>query len=134
VARRGYPAKGEGKVRRIGVGLLIALLGFPAMAADTDAAFKWAAAGYGVGVFADAWTSERAFDAGYGEMNATLPRYPTDSRFFAQVIVVDGAVFLYARHLHKTGRPGWARAVLIAGAVIHLAAAAHNDRIWDSDR
>lgn len=95
--------------------------------------FKLASVAFGAGVFADAWTSERAFDSGFGEKNPALPERPTDSRFVAQVIVVDGAVYLFARHLRHS-HPVAARWVLIAGAVLHAKAAIRNDLIYDDWR
>ena len=121
----------SGQGKRVATAILLACLCLPLWATESpDKVFRGASIAFGAAVFADAWTSERAFDAGHGEANPTLPEHPTDSRFFAQVIVFDGAVYLYARHLHAK-HPGWARAVLIVGAAIHSTAAGHNDRIWD---
>ena len=129
-AERGRKGLVSGQGKRAAATLLLLCLCLPLWARESDSAFKWASIAFGAAVFADAWTSERAFDAGYGEKNPALPEHPTDSRFFAQVVIVDGAVYLYAHHLrHK--HPALARWVIITGFLLHGAAAARNDRIWD---
>lgn len=108
---------------------LLALLSAQAtQAAEPDRAFRWASVAYGLGTFADAWTSERGFDAGFIESNPALPRGPTDSRFLAQVALFDGAVYLAARKMHNRRAARW---ILIGGALVHLTAAWHNDRLYD---
>ena len=129
-ATKGY-SSGKGK-RAATTAALLLCLSLPLWATEQpDRVFRGASLAFGAAVFADAWTTERFLDAGHSEMNPTLPAHPTDSRLFAQIVVFDSAVYLYARHLHKT-RPRLAKAVLIVGALIHGSAAAHNDHIWDS--
>ena len=61
--RRGL-VSGQGK--RVATALLLACLCLPLWAAERrDKVFTGALLAFGAAVFADAWTSERAFDAGH---------------------------------------------------------------------
>ena len=109
------------------VALICLLLGGSLQAAESPN-LKLLTYGYAATTFADAYTSMQGFDRGFTESNPGLPERPTDSRFVAQVLVLDSAVVLAAWKL-RDSHPKLARWTLITGIVLHGVAAGHNYRL-----
>ena len=124
--RRGL-VSGQGK--RVATMLLLCLLpGWLLAAESKPAKLRALTVGYAAATLADAYTSMRGFDRGFTEANPAFPERPTDSRFIAQVVIVDSAFVLAAWKLRHT-HPRLARWTLITGMLIHGAAARHNYRL-----
>jgi hypothetical protein len=79
---------------------------------------SWTAAG------ADYYTTSRAIDRGYNELNPAMGSNPSDTELLTAIIVSQTAITILAHTF-----PKWRKWLLGGSAVIHAGCAVHNERL-----